>query len=353
MKKFYPILFIAFGVFTTKAQLTQTNHAPIATDTYTNNQCDSTNITIGAGGANAVWNYSSVPVRTNISISYAGSSNPTTSAFPNADVKITSSLASDTYYYKSTANDLGFYGGGISLSTAVAILNYSAPAIFAQYPMSLNSTNTNSIAGTFSITSPLTVPGTFTGSCTYSVDGTGTITLPGPSNSYTNVMRVVTTQTMELTTSLTTGTLTQKSYNYYSSGVKAPIFTINTGTLVIPLFGNFSETMVYINKDAVKTATTAPPTQTYVTIAESASQSITIQLYPNPANSLVNLVTENAPSANLVSVFDITGKLVEKQYLIEGKVKLNTSEYQSGLYIYSISSKSGETLKTGKFTVTH
>jgi hypothetical protein len=353
MKKVYSLLFLAFSVFTGKAQLTQANHAPSATDTYTNNQCDSTNITFGSGGANAVWNYSAVPVRTNITISYAGSSNPTTSAFPNADVKITSSLANDTYHYKSTANDLSFYGGGISLSTAVAILNYSTPAIFAQYPMSLNSTNTNTVAGTFSITSPLTVPGTFTGSCTYSVDGTGTLTLSGPSNSYTNVMRVVTTQTMELVTSLTTGTLTQKSYNYYSSGIKAPIFTINTGTLNIPLFGNFSETMVYINKAAVKTATTAPPTQTYVTVAENASQSITIQLYPNPASSIVNLVTENAPSANLVSVFDITGKLVEKQFLIEGKVKFNTSDYQSGLYIYSISSKTGETLKTGKFTVSH
>lgn len=354
MKKVYSVLFLAFSVFSGKAQLTQANHAPSATDTYTNNQCDSTNITFGSGGANAVWNYSAVPVRTNISISYAGSSNPTTSAFPNADVKITSSLANDTYHYKSTANDLSFYGGGITLSTASAILNYSTPAIFAQYPMSLNSTNTNTIAGTFSITSPLSVSGTFTsGSCTYSVDGTGTLTLPGPSNSYTNVMRVVTTQSMELNTSLATGTLIQISYNYYSSGIKAPIFTINTGALSVPLLGNFSETMVYINKVAVKTATTAPPTQTYVTIAENASQSIIIQLYPNPANSVVNLVTENAPSANLVSVFDITGKLIERQQLTEGKVKFNTSDYQSGLYIYSISSKTGETLKTGKFTVSH
>ncbi len=352
MKKFYPILFIAFGVFTTKAQLTQTNHAPIATDTYTNNQCDSTNITISAGGANAVWNYSSVPVRTTISISYAGSSNPTTSAFPNADVKITSSLANDTYHYKSTTNDLKYYGGSISVSVVAASLNYTAPAIYAMYPLNLNSTNTNSIAGNFGITSPLTINGTFTGTCTYSVDGSGTLTLPGTANSYSNVLRVVTTQTMDLMSLLANGTIRQVSYNFYSAGTKAPIFTINTATVVTPLSTN-TQTLVYINKDAVKTTTTAPPTQTYVTIAENTTQSIHVQLYPNPANSLVNIAAENAPSANLVSVFDITGKLVEKQYLIEGKVKLNTSEYQSGLYIYSISSKSGETLKTGKFTVTH
>jgi len=80
------------------------------------------------------------------------------------------------------------------------------------------------------------------------------------------------------------------------------------------------------------------------------SNNVSFNAYPNPANSILNLVTD-ARQIESVNVYDITGKSVDAIKITADHTQLNTSAYASGLYFYSAVSKSGEAVARGKFTV--
>lgn len=74
--------------------------------------------------------------------------------------------------------------------------------------------------------------------------------------------------------------------------------------------------------------------------------------YPNPANSTFFVSTESSDAKHL-EIIDLTGKIIEKTELVNGKAKIDVSKYYTGIYLYSITDKNGQRLKTNKFTVTH
>ena len=75
--------------------------------------------------------------------------------------------------------------------------------------------------------------------------------------------------------------------------------------------------------------------------AESvAEQNNAIGLYPNPANEQVSFVLENDAQ---VSVFDMTGRMVNEVNLTAGEAQLNVSELQSGVYFVNIRYANGTT----------
>jgi len=339
MKNFYFSLLSLFGVLSVNAQLTQANHAPASGDTYQMYRCDSSSaITPGPSGANAMWNYSGITTYSSLVRSYTAqtSGSPT---YPQANIILASAI-NDASYLSSTTNTLGYYGGNISVGTVAGSLTYTAPAILASYPMSLNTASATTIGGTVAVTNPFPTTGTFLGNSNVLVDGSGTISLPG-GITYNNVLRVVTSQTIVIT-AFATATVYQTVYDYYASGIKAPVFSINTSTANA---GSITtNTYVSRNKNL-----TAPPVTT-VSVSENISESSYFNAFPNPSNAIVNFVT-NHPDAKFISVYDITGKLVEKQNLAEGKLKVDVSSYNKGIYLYTVSSGENRTLKSGKITV--
>lgn len=74
--------------------------------------------------------------------------------------------------------------------------------------------------------------------------------------------------------------------------------------------------------------------------------------YPNPANTAFFVSTEST-DAKHVEIIDLTGKVIERTDLTNGKAKIDVSKYHTGIYIYSITDKDNQRLKTNKFTVTH
>jgi hypothetical protein len=282
----------------------------------------------------------------------------TNPAYPTATVAIASS-PNNTSYYSSTANLLNYYGGNVYVvqgtNTVAATFNYTTPAIYAIYPMSLNTTTVAPINGTVNITSPAPATGAFTGSCSVIADGSGTLTLPGTNTTFTNALRVVTSQTLNVTTSFgIPATVLQVSYDYYSIGIRNPIFSIATASATI--LGNTS-TQTLVTRDKNATAATAtivtpPPTPTYVTVYENQAAALSLNVYPNPSSSSVNFTTDS-PNAAQVVVYDITGKLVDKFTFVDGKVKMDVNDLNTGLYLYTVTGNDGRTLKTGKVTVNH
>jgi hypothetical protein len=75
--------------------------------------------------------------------------------------------------------------------------------------------------------------------------------------------------------------------------------------------------------------------------AESvAEQNNTIGLYPNPASEQVSFVLESDAQ---VSVFDMTGRMVNQKNMTAGEAQLNVSDFQSGVYFVNIRYANGTT----------
>ncbi len=336
MKKIYLSLLTALAGLSLNAQtLTDANHSPVAGDMYSTYQCDSTGISAGASGAAALWNFTSVTTHSSIVNNYTATANANAS-YPIPGVQL-GSAASNLSFYKSSTASLNYWGGNVTIGAVAASFVYTASAVKAAYPMSLNTTSTSVTGGSVSIPA-LSQTGTFTGNSGTIADGTGTLALI--TGTYNNAIRVVTTQTINFTVQLGTGSVTQKVWDYFDVGTKEALFSISTATIVAPLVGTSTQTIVNRHKPLV------------TGIAANNNNSSNISVYPNPSNTNVNFAAENT-DAKTVVVYDVTGKLVEKQNLSEGKLRLNVSEYTNGLYIYSIIGSNNQALKTGKITVSH
>ncbi|MBA2613783.1 MAG: T9SS type A sorting domain-containing protein [Bacteroidetes bacterium] len=339
MKKIYLSLITALAAFSANAQLTNANHSPVSGDVSSTWQCDSLAISPGASGANATWNFGTIATHTSVVKNYTTTAN-TNTAYPSTGVAVGSS-PTNISYYTSNATDLKYWGGNITVGTNNATLVYTTAAEVAAYPMSLNTTSSAATAGNITL---LTFNGTFTGNSTTLADGTGTLILP--SGTYVNAMRVVTTQTINfaIPTALTNGTVTQKNWDYYNVGsTKEAWFSITTSTIVItgPAASSSTQTLVTRRNPSVVTG-----------LNPTGFAPINVGVFPNPSSTTVNFITEST-EAKQVAVYDVTGKLVAKQNLTDGKLTLDVSSYTTGLYMYSVIGNANETLKSGKITVSH
>lgn len=332
MKKLLLSISVAIGLTGVAQTLTQANHAPaVGNLIYATYQCDSTGISPGSTGAGQSWTYNISGLNTQQSYTTQASGN---AAFNPADVAVTSAT-NNTSYYKSSSSNLGYYGGDISIGAIDLTVKYASPAIYAVYPMSLNTTTTSITSGSVTVFGQ---NGTFNGTCTVIADATGTLTLP--SRTFNNIVRVNTVQ--RLTANIggfITATITLNNYDYYDpTPSKAPIFTISTSTISSSVGGTSTQTITSVLKD-----------YDVVSVKEN-SKTIELSLYPNPATTFIELMTESKEAAN-VTVYDLTGKVVAKQAMEAGKTKVNLEHLSAGNYMYSVSDKTNNILKTGTFII--
>lgn len=339
MKKLFTTLLFIGGLHISRAQLTQANHAPANGDLYDTWQCDSTSVGLIGSGAGVNWNYSSIATRSSIVTSYSATT-AANAAYPQANVFL-SAGPSLNGYYKSSAANLEYYGGNVLVGNVAAALTYSAPLVSAVYPMSLNSTTTSVTGGTINITSPLAVSGSFTGTSQIFVDASGTLTLPGAAT-YTDVLRVMTSQTVDFVTFVGSGTLLAVNYEYFGGGIKSSLFTISTSTAITSL-GTFTQTLV----TRYKTPSSLPNA-----ISENGVDAYHYTVSPNPGKDFIVFSTDNTEASEVV-IRDISGKTIANFGLENGTYSLNLQEYTKGIYFYSINTAEGKSLRTGKMLITN
>lgn len=334
MKKilFMSIAFVSFCALNAQT-LTQANHAPAYLNkNFVTIQCDT--VVSGASGLGSVWNYT-LAMHSSITNTYvtAFSANP---SYTMADVSV-SSGTNNTAYYKASATGLNYYGGNISANGIPINLNYSTPAKFAQYPFNAVSTLTSAVGGSLSA---LGNNGTFTGTCQVTADATGTLNLVG--RSFNDIVRLSTAQVLNGTIPLVGSvTILQLNYDFYSpSASKAPVFSISTSTVTSTLGGTSTQTFVTVLKDYLT-----------VGVKENSKESIELAVFPNPSNSYINFNTAS-PEASKIIAYDVTGKIVLTENFENGKVKLDVSNLIGGIYLYTVTDKNNQTLKSGKFNVT-
>lgn len=334
MKKIYLSLLSITTAFSLNAQtLNQSNHAPASGDSYNTTVANGA-VSPGTPGAGQSWNYASITV-TASPVTWSGTTNSNT-AYSAANVKMTST-AGDNFYFESTAASLKYYGGDIILSGIPVTLTYTSPAIYAVYPMALNTATTNMIGGTLVAAG---LNGTFSGTCNVMADATGTLSLPG--RSFNNVIRVATMQDIRMNVPMagvSNGTLTQVNYEYYQVGYKQPMFTISTTTVdAPPAISASNNTVLTLYSDYLT-----------VNVKETSLTKNNVVVYPNPASGSLNFVSINNENI-VVKLFSLTGSLV-KEVSASSAAIINVSDLQNGLYIYTLTS--GEETITGKIAVTH
>lgn len=111
----------------------------------------------------------------------------------------------------------------------------------------------------------------------------------------------------------------------------------NNGTLT-----NFALTGTTSNWLAGSTIVTG----TNCAVLSSSSFDITsnINVYPNPTNGNVNIVVNNLTNVS-VSVYDLNGRTILNKELSCNENSIDISNFQSGMYLFKIKSKEGETVK--------
>lgn len=227
MKQIYFSLVAALFYVNAHAQLTVANHAPVVGELHQRYQCDSTGISPGAAGANNVWNFS---MATHSSVVHSYTAGVSNFQQP-ATVSVTSNRSYEDHY-KINVNSLQDYSTSFPIVSGYYInLNYTNPSLKAIYPMALGTSSSNSISGNINAIMITPQAGTFNGTSNTIADASGTLTLAG--FTYTNVLRVVTTENIAYTVSFP-GTMTLKNYEYYAEGSKQPILSIITVTLTRP-----------------------------------------------------------------------------------------------------------------------
>lgn len=83
---------------------------------------------------------------------------------------------------------------------------------------------------------------------------------------------------------------------------------------------------------------------------ELVDNSISLDLFPNPATEVLYVNYEGADQA-MISIYDLKGQLVERTVLIFRTNSIVTSSYAAGVYVYELSVENGTALARGKFVV--
>ena len=74
-----------------------------------------------------------------------------------------------------------------------------------------------------------------------------------------------------------------------------------------------------------------------------------VSVYPNPANDNINLTC--SINANAVEIADITGRLIGSYPMTNNKIKIQTSAFAPGMYIYNMLNHNKQVINRGKFEI--
>lgn len=325
MKKRLLLLSVILASQTSFGQLTQANE-PAVGESSTMYAVDPIGVTVaGIGavtGSGVEWDYTTVTMNINDTENVAVGSG-------SADFAgSTKSITQGTFvqYFSSDANgrtSQGFIFEEPTLGQIPAKFTTNA-ATTLTYPFAYGSSLTDTYAG--SATTPLgAVP--LTGTISVSIDGTGTLKLPG--HNFTNVLRLTTRDTMEANVPLIGAMeVIRTQYEYYDlADQNLPIFIDAT----ISVSGEEQRQVL---------------SKTYSEVGLDKNSIKNLVLYPNPSNGEFTISGEFVKGN--VEVTDLTGRVVYTSEITSGAtVKLN--DVKSG--IYTVKLAAGERASVQKITI--
>lgn len=289
---------------------------------------DTMGVTEGAAGANVVYDFSSLTqVGNEITYDYILPANtPYGNKFPTATLSFLSQTTAGSAgftYLKTSATGYEILG----VANADLQLVYSNSQIFAQYPVTYNSTFTDDFAGQGTNTGGFTTHRK--GVSTSLADAWGTLKLP--QGTFNNVLRIKTTQEVRDSINFMgtdfVSVSRSVSYSFFRDDIKQQLLTITYLTFVDPLSGNesTSKTVMYYPE----TATNNPNS------VQNIEKAFEGDIYPNPASTQITFT----PQANATHyiITDVLGKVYNSQSIESTEPQtVDVSTLPQGVYIVSL-----------------
>lgn len=81
--------------------------------------------------------------------------------------------------------------------------------------------------------------------------------------------------------------------------------------------------------------------QVFVVTGDIPTMGSGIQVYPNPASEWLTVSLDELPGKKQVAIFQITGKKMESQELIDGDARFYVADYSRGIYLVKVMSEAG------------
>jgi hypothetical protein len=270
--------------------ITSAGTVPRVGDVYVLTETDYT--APGSAGANQNWDFSALPSVTNKTVQYQ-----TPSSTPHGASHTTSNLAlnddPDYYYMQSTSSALTVTG--VFTSIISENVTFQNPQDLMRFPATYNMTYVDTFKAVFSFGGN---PGKRTGTATVLVDGYGSLMLPG--QTYTDVVRVKTTENSVDSIEFSTGFWTQVNqtatvrYEFFKEGINMQLLRIETSSS--SSFGD--DTIMYYNSTPG------------LAMAEN-SHFGSLSIDPNPALDNISLKWEGVSDEPLtVSIIAADGRVV-------------------------------------------
>ncbi len=315
--------------FYSTAQMTQANEPTIST-VNTMYLCDSfaTNYA-GITGPAVTWDYSNVA-------GYAGQTRDVSVLDPSTTT-YASDFASSTFaiqvgnnlvtYYSSTSSERssqGFVFSEPSLGDVIAKFD-TDNEIVATYPFAYGSSVDDAFAGNLDYMGGSTTPATGMGHS--SIDGAGTLMLPGTTLNGVIRLKQIDTSWATITVPFPIGDVEfiREQYEYYDYTVSnLPVFIHSTITVQ-----NVGATNPISSQSLVLSY--YAPTQG---VGLNELSNLNFSVYPNPATEQVTF-SGNFSDATELEIIDQTGRVVLSTQLSNGQ-SVSVADLNSGMYIVRI-----------------
>jgi len=128
----------------------------------------------------------------------------------------------------------------------------------------------------------------------------------------------------------------KNQYDWYANGVGYILAEMDMGT-----------TFDTLAHDIIWDASAPNPTG-----INEISVKNSVNVYPNPANTQITFNTVSNAS-QYITIYDVTGRQLERVAVKNGISVLNTGAYSNGVYLFNVTDNSGILLDQGKFVVQH
>jgi hypothetical protein len=300
--------------------LTAANSNPIIGEAFKWNYTSGIT-SVGSGGANQTWDYSTLTstLTQYDSVIYPSSAMYGAGHYPNANICFCNNCTGGPYsscylFYQANSDSLTDWGNACGSDIEI----YNNPSKSFIYPFTYKSAYLDSCRGT---DNDAGTNYTVWGSVYDTADGYGTLKLP--SGVYSNVLRIK--QITFSASKSSSGTVTSGTntvYLWYLPGNHQPILSIST----INQSASYLSTIILgINDDKVS--------------------SNMLKLFPNPSTDIITVNSQQL----LVNGVEIYNALGEKVYLnnrtIEQKnsrsIEINVSSFPSGVYFVKVKTEKG------------
>jgi hypothetical protein len=306
MKKIYFFAVLLASGNTLFAQsLSRTDVGYTAGENYTMYTSDY--VSPGNSGTGVTWDLSAMTNNSQVTVATSTNSG---GSFPAANVKLTQSNGG-VIYYNITSSKMEVVG----LDAGGTVFTYSNPATYMEFPVTTAYNYTDASAATFSVSGF-----SFNRSGSIQSEYSGTGTLITPAGTFTNVVRIKSTQTN--TDTYSGGTINSSiiAYNWYKAGVHHELANVSDIT-------------------GSSTSQSAYYTSVPANLGLEESELIHLFLFPNPSNGTIYVNSDEVISS--IEIYQLSGELAMTQAVNNTSSEMNLSNLNSGMYLVKVYGKNG------------